>query len=49
MKRSTAAAYHARGLGSERLIAAIQAELVPWALGLDDPVRERVGVRERGE
>jgi len=37
------------GLTPERVRAAIQSELIPWALGLGDPIRERVVKRSGPE
>ncbi len=34
-------------LTQSRCLAALQEELLPWALGYGDPVRERVEARER--
>lgn len=35
-------------LGEEAAKRVVRAELVPWALGYGDPVRERVEARQRG-
>ena len=36
-----------QGRISREVLAAIQAELLPWCLGTGDPVRDRVEARER--
>jgi len=38
-----------RSVGVPAVLDAVRAELVPWALGYADPVRERVEARQRAE